>query len=669
METRPRNPFDSLYVTETIDPASFVSVFSPFIAHETSSLFQAGNVVLVGTQGSGKSMLLSLLKPETRVAYVKAEEPFPIGPTEGGRYIGAGVNITRSGAVDFGQRPIAGKEDPEAAAAYFADFLNYWIVKDLLLTLQTLIDCPAAATDAGVTTHARDGLDDFASALAEQDCWFGALAGVSSFGDLTDRLRERIAGYRNFFNYNSDALDPAIDRHKTSAGEPISVAASLLRSLGIIGDDVNLFVRIDQYEELGRLDEWQELEYADTFAAVIHKMLGLRDPRVSYRIGTRRHAWPDNPRMQGTSAVLEELRNFKIVDLDDILMPAEHRRRFPRFAEDVFKRRLDWAGYRTGSETSGVVRAVFGPSPRPPERANLYVSSHTYVPSGAPDWPPAVRQLLKRIAEESPLDSVLAEAYISQKGAEQVEAATPEDAPWVRRQWWRKERTGQALLQLAARQRQRMIWCGAEDVLALSGANILVFVSLCQSIWDAYLRNDESTRLLTSLPNIRDPYVQDEGIYQASRYWHRKIRADPDGDSRLRFVNHVGGLFREWLRLDLKMSYPGYNGFSLDGAELRRDKEVREFLNQAAAYGVLVDREHSTRNRGGSRRHKWYLAPIYSPYFQIPASHTKEPNYVTTSELRKWLAEAEVPGFISRAEERMSPHASQESLFSGGESD
>jgi hypothetical protein len=433
-------------------------------------------------------------------------------------------------------------------------------------------------------------------------------------------------------------------------------------------DEANLFVRIDQYEELGRLDEWQELDYAEGFASVIHKMLGLRDPRVSYRIGTRRHAWPESPRMQGTTAVLEELRNFKIVDLDDILMPSEHRRSFPKFAEDVFRRRLRWAGYRVGTETRGIVREVFGPSPRPNERADIYVGSHRYVPPKTSEWPEEIQSLLARTAKQSPLDCVLAEAYLRQRGFEDIDP-TAGSQPWIDRQWWRKERTAQALLQLAARQRQRMIWCGADDVLALSGANILVFVSLCQSIWDAYLRADESPQSSSALPRIDNRYVQDEGIYQASRYWHRKVRTDPDGDSRLRFVDHVGQLFREWLRVDSRMSYPGHNGFSLDGAELRADRQLREFLQQAASYGVLVDRSHSTRNRGGNRRHKWYLAPIYSPYFQIPATHAKEPKYVGIADLRKWLAEAGVPGFLSssRPGRRDREDEGQESLFGTGE--
>jgi len=665
------NPFDSLYVTETIDAESFVSVFSPFIVHDTSSLFEAGNVVLVGTQGSGKSMLLSLLKPETRIAYCKAGESLPLQAARARRFIGGGVNLTRSGAIDFGQRPLMhGEDDANAAAAYFGDFLNYWIVDDLLRSLLALLKYPEAAAEAGMLKVDQARLDSFAATLSSEDCWLGVTNEISTFDGFLRLSRSRVTDYRNYFNYNTDDLTASIRESKTSAGEPISVTAKLLRSHGLVDETTNIFIRIDQYEELGRLDEWHDSQYGSTFASVVHKMLGLRDPRVSYRIGTRRNAWPERPRMQGTSAVLEELRNYRIVDLDEILRPSEHSRPFPKFAEDVFRRRITWAGYPDAASGRSLVREAFGPSPKPEQRAELYVGSRGAAPRTSPEWSPEARNLVKAAAKRSPLEGVLAEAYLHQQGEEGLREAKSVE-PWSTRQWWRKERTGQALLQLAARQKQKMLWWGAEDIFALSGANILVFVSLCQSIWDAHLRAMDTPEPAKVLPEIRDPYIQDEGIQQASRYWHRKVRSDPDGDSRLLFVDYLGTRFRKWLRDDIRLSYPGHNGFSLDDSELRADEEVRDFLNSAAAYGVLVDRIHSTRNRGGQKRHKWYLAPIYSAYFQIPAAHVKEPRYVRAKEVRRWLADAGVPGFITTGNGSRGPQRDdqQESLFAEPEAD
>jgi hypothetical protein len=210
----------------------------------------------------------------------------------------------------------------------------------------------------------------------------------------------------------------------------------------------------------------------------------------------------------------------------------------------------------------------------------------------------------------------------------------------------------QALLQIAAKQRQRMVWIGKQDVIALSGGNVLVFVSLCQSIWDVWRRTSDAGPDDSNVPNIPGTYIQDEGVQLASLYWFNKIRSDPDGDSRQRFVRLVGEMFRAALRDDSAMSYPGHNGFSIGVEELEADEEVQEFLREAAAYGVLVDRLHTTRSKGGGRRQKWYLASIYAPFFQIPVAHVKEPLYVHTHQVREWLREAGIYLADERPRER-----------------
>jgi hypothetical protein len=92
------------------------------------------------------------------------------------------------------------------------------------------------------------------------------------------------------------------------------------------------------------------------------------------------------------------------------------------------------------------------------------------------------------------------------------------------------------------------------------------------------------------------------------------------------------------------MSYPGRNGISLSDTDLDRDLGVRRFLNDAVAYGDLYEVQHTTKEKDRKARVKWYLAPILSPYFQIPETHTKEPYYATLEELQEWLEKAEVVG-------------------------
>jgi hypothetical protein len=640
------NPFDSLYVTETINPGSFVRVFSPFLVHDTIGLFRPGNVVLMGTQGSGKSMLLALLKPETMIAFWQAEVPFPLEGL-GSRFIGAGINLTKSGAIDFGQRRLSAASDPDGQlGAVFADFLNYGIAADILKSVATLGAAGSEkATDYG--NFAPEVLDSFAIQLASHEVWNGAMADCESFGALREALLARMRVYRDFFNFNIDAIPAEVERTKTSAGQPISVAADLLRSSGVIGDEIEVFIRIDQYEELGRMEEWQGAA-GDALGSVVHKMLGLRDARVSYRIGTRPNSWPERPRMFGTAGVLEELRNYKPIDLDDLLRAREHSNPFSSFAEDVFRRRLAWAGFEVPRGASQIGR-VFGNGLKPSAVARLYVTTQgSYVPPLPADVPESARRVVTDLAHQDPVEATLAAAYGAQRGWDQVAEAPGEKYPWEARVYWRKERISQALMQIAARQRQRMLWAGRQDVVRLAGGNVLVFVSLCQSIWDAWIRAQEQATNPTvddvglAPPRIKSPYIQDEGIRDASAYWHRKIRSDPEGDQRQRFVNVLGTRLRDRLRDDSRMSYPGHNGFSLSVDELERDEVVDHFLRDAVAFGVLVEREHSTRSKGEGRRYKWYLAPIYSPYFQLPSVHTKEPWYVHARDVRGWMAEAEI---------------------------
>jgi len=122
------NPFLQVDVTEGIQPERFVRIFSPLLVADTEALFRPGNVVLMGIQGTGKTALLNLLKPEVQIAYFQTEDganPFPV-PMDCRRFISGGINLIRSGAIDFGQRAIPSdtSKNLERIPSYFADFLN-----------------------------------------------------------------------------------------------------------------------------------------------------------------------------------------------------------------------------------------------------------------------------------------------------------------------------------------------------------------------------------------------------------------------------------------------------------------------------------------------------------------------------------------------------------------
>src|SRR5580700_6945212 len=99
------NPFQVLYVTDSPDPNVFVQLFSDYPVRFSHPLFRPGHVVLKGTQGSGKSMLLNLLRPQIRLAYHKTGAPLPL-PSNVRSFVGAGINLTLSGILDIGQRPL-----------------------------------------------------------------------------------------------------------------------------------------------------------------------------------------------------------------------------------------------------------------------------------------------------------------------------------------------------------------------------------------------------------------------------------------------------------------------------------------------------------------------------------------------------------------------------------
>ena len=102
------NPFNKLYLSEAIDDVSLYSEwFSPALLRgQTASLFSRENTVLRGTHGTGKTMLLRLISPQVRAAYLQEpgdfEYPRDLRPT-----VGIGVNFQHGGFDSLGQRRIS----------------------------------------------------------------------------------------------------------------------------------------------------------------------------------------------------------------------------------------------------------------------------------------------------------------------------------------------------------------------------------------------------------------------------------------------------------------------------------------------------------------------------------------------------------------------------------
>ena len=641
MDKRP-NPFNELYVTETVSSAAFVHIFSSTIIQSAAPLFLPGNVVVKGMQGCGKSMLLSLLKPEVRIAYADADEEFPLDKKHS-RFIGAGINLTRSGAIDFGQRNMQDTHGPESLPIYFGDFLNYWVVADVLTSLELF--CARAngkiAEDLSLKCS-QDRLEEFAAKVSGARCWFGGLDHVGSYAELRDSLSRRLKQYLNFLNFNTDKLPDEIRETKTTVGEPIAQVAELLRDCEIVPDDVHLFVRIDQYEELTRL-EGKRAEYGSQFREVVNKALSLRNPHVSYRVGTRGYAWSDNPQVFGTTGHLEKDRNYKLIDLDEILRRRENRKSwiFPSFAEDVFRKRMAFA--KIDLPAGKAMDRVFGGSIQPEERARQYAGKNPRrVVRLEANWPQEWKEYLLRLVETNPLSARLGEAWARQKNKASVVNDVPQGTPpWEVQKYWKKERIEAALMQIAGRCAQRMVWSGSTDIVELSGGNILIFVSICQHIWSVWLRSiRENPAAQNVIPEI-PPAVQAVGIQEASTHWYSKVAEETGGTSRQRFVSLMGEALEKDLYRDDALSYPGRTGISLALQELANVEGFEAFLNDCVDFGALVDAPHTTKESNRRARRKWYLNAVLSPHFRLPHVRTKEPAYLSVSDVERWLYQAQ----------------------------
>jgi hypothetical protein len=427
---------------------------------------------------------------------------------------------------------------------------------------------------------------------------------------------------------------------KTVIGFPMTVLAKKLRSNKVLSEDTEIFVRIDQYEELAWIEDLPNHQ-DKAYQQMIHKLLAMRDNSVSYRLGTRHFAWDEREHIFGTSARLEKGRNYIDLSIDAILKRKENSRTwiFPDFANDILLRRVKLSNAQNLSSSKDILTTVFGRSAKPSDMAQLYLKSNKVkAVKIEKDWPHAWVKFLQEHAQEDPFDARLAEAWVRQKGnKKEIMFNIPSEKPYPwNKQWWKKERVQQALLQIASRNNQQLIWFGREDILSLCGSNILAFLQICRSIWDVWIRDtniSEDTNVIISF----DPEIQSIGIIEASNAWYENISLEKGGKERKTFIDFLGSHFYKTLVEDTAMSNPGHNGFSLDVEELEKAPRIKKFLNEATDYGDLYDAPHTSKLKDKRERIKWYLNPILSPRFKIPSIHTKEPIYTNVNQLIKWL--------------------------------
>lgn len=676
------NPFQQLYFSDDIQSENnFVELFSDEVLQTAiHPVFQGGNVVLSGAQGCGKTMILSLLRPETRMAYANRQRDFPVNK-QMRNFISAGVNLTRSRIGDIVQITLhRGDEvDEREMPLYFADFFNYLVVEDLVKSIETIGNNPEIFDSIVNLVH----IEEFVADIAKQDCWFGSLDGVKTFEKLKDKIAQRVNAYRRWVNGNLPGDQPPSDirQTKTNIGEPIARTAESLRRIGLIADSVPVLIRVDQIEEMHRAFTERGHRMLLAFRKMLNRTFASRDTRVHYRAGTRRYGWsnPEFLGIWGSEARLENRRDYHLIDMDQELFALGEKKNsiFERFSVDAFHKRVEYYFEMEGARPN-LAKSVFGKHPKAEERLgqlnlptnNTQIDRALGLDSAADeskwseDWRTFLRNLY-RTGHSGMLDAVLAAAWGRQTGGarskqQHLESPPPSNAPWKERKWWRKERLDQAVLQLSTRCQQRFLWWGYDDIRSLSGGNISVFLHICHRIWDGFLKNESSlpenkqTDILAG--GSIDRHIQAAGILFASNEWFNKLPEEPGGNARKSFVEKLGARLNDEMMRDLRMSYPGGNGISIKLSEYNSEAEdvtaLRNFIQEAVGYGVLIEAEHSSKSKSDGLRIKFYLNPILCPRFQLPEAKTKEPYYWKLDELFGLVNKAQVTLSKSRIPQR-----------------
>jgi hypothetical protein len=642
------NPFENLYITEQISEKEYVDVISTHLVKHASSLFVPGNVAVLGTQGSGKTTLLTLLKPEIREAYFFSKEKFPV---DFSNFISPGINFLKSGILDIGRRPIHKSQDEEENIfpLFFGDFFNYYICIDIFLTLEKI---KKHKSNTLMVDMDDKKLDAFVNSIKKEDCWFGYLDEINTFDQFNKSLVDRKAIYRKYHQFNLPILPSFIEETKTNIGEPISRIARALKEFEIISENTNIFIRVDQIETLLSSDDIRP-GLGCKYRRLLNSALSTRDPNISYKIGSRTYAWKKELRIYNSDSMIEENRSYTLIDVDKLLRRKENRKSyfFPAFARDIFYRRLHH--YRMiGDEQEKIFDKLFKGRLTSEDKAKQYCKNKDSVDALKlpKDFPQKLKDFLVKLCKENPLNAILATAWYQQGDNDRPKTFNINDflnnpPPWedTAKNWWRKERIKLALMQLASNCNQSLVWGGVDDLLALGSAGTLSFLNICRHIWDTYLRtidtekNNDEAIINSLLKNGISIDIQNLGIISASAQWFAKIAELPNGEKWLRFAENMGIFFRNRLLDDKKMSHPGHTGFSLSISDLRKNEDIRIFLQDVTDYGILFEVSHTTKEKNKQPRKKWYFSPIFCPYIKIYEERIKEPFYTKTTFVKELL--------------------------------
>ncbi len=651
-DTRIRNPFHDPLVTELIeDPRRYTEMFSEeILVGEALAAFRPTNVVVVGPQGAGKSMLLNLLRYNVLSEWIskRGKPPEPIKKMA--PFFGISVNLVRAGFHAFGRRSVSaalaqGQKDQSVDAACAADFINHYLFREFIRALHFLGDNRGKRLKAWLTIDRLDG-NRMAAQMSSWDCWYGYYSGCVTLQDLLDKCEQRLSVWRSFLNANIDTIPEGIWQSKATLGDPLHAIGNLLSSGTLASRRIPLFVIIDQYEVLPELNP----SFGTTLQRIVNTLIKARDPVVFYKIGARTYDWGTELRVWGAESRIEIQRDYVLIDLADLLMRNEDKTGwlYPQLAIDVAHKRINVEGHFSCSKD--VVPQILGKR-TPAQEAAMYFPKgndrrKAKLVRGIPE---SLKLRIEELCRKSPLEMRLAGAWVLQQLQRGVSESkiTREVAerPWSAKKSWRKERIDIALLQIASVANQRRYYFSWETALYLSGANISVFLLIFAEIWDMASKAD-----IHPLKNYPlDPQLQTDGIFVASDKWRNRDRNEQlGGRKRYEALGRLGSSIHDYLIHDFAISNPGHSGFSLRESDLwsgDEGNEVGSFLQRGVSWAMLEERIHTSKQREAATRRKWYLHPVLSPAFAIPFKRAKEPYYTSVNQVYSWFFGADKPKF------------------------
>lgn len=640
-ERRIHNPFHDPLVTELIeDPVRYHKMFSEeILVGETLQVFQPANVIIVGPQGSGKSMILNLVRHTVMSNWISGEGTPPDPLRHVTPFFGISVNLVRANFHAFGRRSVSkaqiGKLDEEIEATCAADFLAHYLFREFLKGLVYILSNEGERFVNWLGIN-KEVLEHQIKGISKWDPWFGYYNDCLTLDELQRKCDHRLSTWRSFLNANIDEIPRDIWKTKALLEDALHSMGNLLRSAGSTEKPLSLFVVLDQYEVLPELN----LRHGQILQRIINTLIKTRDPVVFYKIGARTYDWGQELRIWGAESRIEVQRDYVEVNLADILIRNEDGNwLFPVFAKDVAFKRMKEEAY--DEVTRDTVENIFG-AWNATDEASLYFkkrSRKSIVRHVSGNIKAKIEELCG--PTPSPLDLRLAEAWALQKQQQQFKESRilqeMNDKPW-HRESWRKERVGNALLQIASLTNQKRRYFGWKTILYLSGANISAFLLLCSEIWDLATKIDLNPLEKHPLP----AHVQSDGIFEASEKWRNRDRNEHlGGRMRWEILGRLGPAIHNALVEDYAMSNPGHSGFSIRESELWGNEEssaVARFLLNAVSWAIFEERPHMSKVSGvsGTRR-KFYLHPLLSPAFAIPYIRVKEPLYVTVHVVYRWL--------------------------------